>query len=317
MPFTHGYPFDPTYGYSLDALLALQPPPEPPDFANFWRARYARALSVVPNPRLRPADLAHPSFRVHALEYDSTDGFPIRGWLLTPRRGPPVRGFVLGHGYGGISGPPLDLPRPDGAYLVPCFRGLSRSRRPPISEDPNWHVLHDIDRRDRYILGGCVDDVWTGVSALLALFPELAGHLGYLGISLGGGIGALALAWDGRIARGHLNVPTFGHQPLRLALPTVGSGAAVQDLARSQPQVMETLAYFDSAVAARQIRQPMHVAAARFDPAVAPPGQFAVYNAIPGDKRLFVLDAGHFDYPDQAHQERALLTELWAFFAPL
>lgn len=317
MPFTHAFPFDPSYGYSLDDLRALAPPPEPADFTAFWTARYRLALGVAPNPRLRPSSDAHPRLRVHDLEYASTDGFPIRGWLLTPREGPPRRGFVLGHGYGGIECPPLELPRDDAAYLVPCFRGLSRSRRPPISEDPAWHVLHDIDQRDRYILGGCVEDVWTGVSALLGLFPELAGHLGYLGISLGGGIGAMALAWDDRIGRGHLNVPAFGHQPLRLALPSVGSAAAVQRYARTAGGVLDTLAYYDSAVAARHIGCPMQVAAAVFDPAVAPPGQFAVYNAIPGDKGLFVLEAGHFDYPNQAHQQQALLAELWAFFAPL
>ncbi len=317
MPLTHAFSFDPSYGYSLNALLAVEPPSEPAAFADFWRARYRRALGAIPNPRLRRSDLGHPRVRVYDLEYDSTDGFRIRGWLLTPRGPPPSRGFVLGHGYGGILSPPLDLPRADAVYLVPCFRGLSLSRQPPISEDPCWHVLHDIHERDRYILGGCVDDVWTGVSALLALFPELAGHIGYLGISLGGGIGAMALAWDERIGRGHLNVPTFGHHPLRLALPTTGSADAVQRFYRTNSQIAETLAYYDAAVAARHIRQPVHVAAALFDPAVAPPGQFAVYNAIPGEKRLLVLNAGHFDYPDRARQEQDLRSELWAFLAPL
>ena len=316
MSFTHPYPFDPSYGYSLTDLLAVQPPPEPADFAPFWRARYRHALSVQPGPRLQAATVALPGFRVQDLEYQSTDAFPIRGWLLTPLSRPPRQALVLGHGYGGIEAPPRDLPREDAAYLVPCFRGLSRSRRPPISEDPNWHVLHDIQLRDRYILGGCVEDVWTGVSALLGLFPNLAGQIGYLGISFGGGIGAMALAWDDRISRGHLCVPSFGHHPLRLSLPTTGSGAAVQRFARTQGNVLATLAYYDAAVAARHIRQPMHVAAARFDPAVAPPGQFAVYNAIPGKKTLYVLDAGHFEYPGRARQDQKVLAELRAFFAP-
>ncbi len=317
MSFDHDFPFDPSYGYGLDALLAVEPPPEPVEFAAFWRSRYARALAVEPNPRLRVSQETHARFRVHNLEYDSTGGFRICGWLLTPRVGSPRRGFVLGHGYDGIDRPPHDLPRPDEVYLVPCFRGLGRSHRPPISADPNWHVLHDIDNRDHYILGGCVDDVWVGVSTLLQLFPELAGHIGYLGISFGGGIGAMAMAWDRRIARGHLNVPSFGHQPLRLRLPSVGSAAAVQRYVGTQNRLSDTLAYYDAAVAARSIHQPMHIAAARFDPAVAPPGQFAVYNAIPADKRLFVLEAGHFDYPQRARQTQDLLAQLWTFFAPL
>ncbi|WP_295383944.1 acetylxylan esterase [uncultured Thiodictyon sp.] len=319
MHLTHGFPFDPSYGYRLEDLLELQPPPEPADFATFWQARYQRALAVDANPRLRPADVSDPRMRVHELEYSSTAGFAIRGWLLTPLGGPPRRGFILGHGYGGLDRPPLDLPRDDAAYLIPCVRGLCRSRCPPIPEDPDGHVVYGIEHRDSYLVGGCVEDLWTGASALLGLFPELTGHLGYLGTSLGGGLGALALAWDARIGRGHLNVPGFGHQPLRLALPTVGSAAALQRLAqtRAQGPLLDTLAYFDSALAARHIRQPMLVAAAGFDPAVAPPGQFAVYNAIPGDKRLCLLTAGHFDYPGRRAEEQRLMAQLWAFFAPL
>jgi hypothetical protein len=33
MPFAHGYPFDPSYGYGLGGLLAVEAPPEPADFA--------------------------------------------------------------------------------------------------------------------------------------------------------------------------------------------------------------------------------------------------------------------------------------------
>lgn len=310
----HPFPFDPTYGYDLKGLLAVEPPPEPPGFVAFWSERYQKALAVDPAPRLRPSRYHRPGLRVSDIEYRSTDGFPIRGWLLEPAQGPVRRGFIVGHGYGGIERPDLELPCGDAAYLVPCFRGLSRSRRPPISEDPSWHVLHDIHLRERYILGGCVADLWTGVSALLRIHGELVGRIGYMGISFGGGIGALALALEPRIARAHLNVPTFGHQPLRLRLPTVGSGAAVQGFARRHIHVAETLAYYDAAIAARHIRQPMHVAAALFDPAVAPPGQFAIYNALPGPKALFVLTAGHFDHPASAMENRRLLSELKVFF---
>jgi cephalosporin-C deacetylase len=124
-----------------------------------------------------------------------------------------TRGVIVGHGYGGRESPDFDLPIADAAFFFPCFRGLSRSRHWPISDNPSYHVLHHIDKRDKYILGGCVEDLWLAVSTIVKLFPTTVGHLAYLGISFGGGIGALALPWDNRIQRAHFNVPSFGNNP--------------------------------------------------------------------------------------------------------
>jgi cephalosporin-C deacetylase len=313
----HGFHFDPTYGYTLDTLLQVGCPDEPEDFTAFWEARYRRVLEIRPKPRLTRQPDHHPEFEIYDLGYRSTDGFVIGGWALAPKHGPVRRGVVVGHGYGGREGPDFHLPVSDTVFLFPCFRGLSRSRCPPISDNPAFHVLHDIDKHDRYILGGCVEDLWLAVSALIELFPDAAGHVGYMGISFGGGVGALALPWDGRIRLAHLNVPTFGHVPLRLSLPTLGSGEAVRGFERRHGHVLETLRYYDAACAARRIGIPVHVAAALFDPIVAPPGQFAIYNALPGTKSLFVLDAGHYEYPRRAAQDRELLGVLRTFFDPL
>jgi cephalosporin-C deacetylase len=153
---------------------------------------------------------------------------------------------------------------------------------------------------------------------MLSLFPHLTGHLGYLGISFGGGIGALALAWESRISRGHLNIPSFGHQPLRLRLATNGSAQSVQQYyCTHKKQTLKVLRYYDAALAAKRITMPMHCACAQFDPCVAPPGQFAIYNALPEEKQLFILDAGHHSYSNQAQQECELINQLDAFFAPL
>ncbi len=311
----HDYPFDPSYGYDLERLLAIEPPAEPAGFTDFWTARYERARTVDPAPTIRSSALTRAGRRAWDVEYTSTDGATIRGWLLEPVTRPVTRGFVVGLGYLGMDRPEHFLPCDDAAYLVPCPRGLGRSAAPTISPHPRWHVLHDIDDRDSYVLGGCVEDLWTGVSALLALRPAVAGRVDYLGESFGGGIGALALPWDPRIGRAHLDVPTFGHHPLRLTLPTTGSGAAVQAYARDHVHVGETLAFYDSSVAATHIYKPVHVAAALFDPVVAPPGQFAVHNALPEPHRLFVRRAGHFTHPDGAAENRRLLSELRGFFS--
>ena len=153
---------------------------------------------------------------------------------------------------------------------------------------------------------------------MLILFPQTAGHLAYLGISFGGGIGVLALAFDLRISKAHFNVPSFGHQPLRIRLPSNGSAHSVQQFyCQHKKQTLKVLRYYDAAIAAKRIVQPIHCALAVFDPCVAPPGQFAIYNALSCEKRLFLLEAGHHSYPNQTKQETELLAELDSFFTTL
>jgi len=312
--FSHGYDFDPRYGYQLDTLLNISEPEEPEDFVTFWQDLFDRSQAVVTAPSLTEIRSSSEKHRVFDVEYNSLNHLRIKGWLILPKDDPIERGVVIGHGYGGRDGPDMHLPISKAAMIFPCARGLSRSAYPGIPNTSEKHVLYGIQNRHAYILGGCVADFWCAASALIELFPTTANRLNYLGISFGGGIGALALPWDDRFQRAHLAVPSFGHYPLRLTFRCVGSGEAVRKYHQKRGNALDTLCYFDAATAAKHIRIPMHIAAALFDPAVPPPGQFAIYNAIRSPKQLFLLQAGHFDYPDKALEEKNLLRELQEFF---
>ena len=256
----------------------------------------------------------HAGYNVFDIWYRSTDGLTIGGRLLEPENRGVKQCLIVGHGYGGRDQPDYHFDIPETALLFPCFRGLSRSRCASVSDQPHLHVVHDIEDPERYIIGGCVDDLWLGVSLMQELYPEAASRIGYMGISFGGGVGALAIPWDNRIWRAHLNVPTFGCQALRLTLPTIGSGAAVTQYVEEHGHIPITLSYYDAATAATFGAQAIHIAAALFDPMVAPPGQFGIYNAWAGPKQLFLLDAGHFEYPRQIEQDAQLITQIQAFF---
>jgi len=311
------YDFDPSYGYSLTQLLEVESTDAPVDFFSFWQNKYQNALNIPAKPVLTDTGLTLHRQRIFEVTYQSTDSIKIGGWLTLPESGRVERGFIVGHGYGGRDFADTHLPFENSAYLFLCCRGISKSAGKPFSSNPAFHVLHDIDKKDDYILAGCVEDTWLAVSCLLRLFPELSGHIGYLGISFSGGIGALALTCESRIQKAHFNVPSFGQNELRMQLKTTGSANAVQQYAKNHPQVLTTLSYYDAAIAAQYIKIPVHVAAALYDPVVAPPGQFAIYNSLINEKSLFILEAGHAQYSAQKVQEKTLLNQLNQFFHDL
>jgi cephalosporin-C deacetylase len=157
-----------------------------------------------------------------------------------------------------------------------------------------------IESRQSYEIGHSVADVWCAANALLAKAPLARGRLFLEGGSFGGGIGMLALAWDHRFAKAYFEVPTFGFQVIRTRLPTLGSANAVQKYiatAKHPANVLRTLSYFDAGSAARFTQVPTMIAAARSDAFVAPPGQFAIYNALAAPKELVVMSAGHAEIP--------------------
>lgn len=326
--FVHDFPFDPSCGCTLDDLLAIPAPPAPEDFADFWRARHEVARQVATEPEIGPLEDERDGVRIHGVTFTSVGGVRLGGWLALPTDGPARHGFVVGHGYGGRQepGPDVPLPLPAAAAILPCVRGMgARGLRAGIPDAADGHVLHGIESRDTYVIGDCVADLWCAASALQELVPELVPELasgggagvrglGYLGGSFGGGLGALALPWDGRFGAAQLTVPTFGNHPLRLTLPCVGSGESVRRYHREHPEVTEVLRYFDAATAAGFLELPTRVAAALFDPSVPPPGQFAVHNALAGERELVVLRAGHFEHAGLADEEAALAAGRTRFF---
>jgi len=308
---------DPTKLSGQTDLLQVQPPTPPDGFDDFWRKRYSRALQVQPKIQFRSTGRSIEGFEQFDLRFFSSGGVRIGGWMTVPTDHAVRRAFIVGHGYGGCPEPTNRVPIKDAAYFWPCLRGLGRSFMEGVPQDPYYHVLYDIDKPEKYIIGGCVDDVWVCVSAIQKIFPAVKNRIGLMGISFSGGVGTLAAAWDERISQAHFQVPTFGHHPIRLKIPSHGSAKAVQDFHKKDPKVLDRLAYFDAASAARFIEYPVHVAAALYDPYVAAAGQFAIYNALRCERSLYVLEQGHSDYPNQQKQQDELLTELTNFFAAL
>ncbi|ACQ82297.1 Acetyl xylan esterase [Beutenbergia cavernae DSM 12333] len=312
--------FDATYGHTLEDLLHVSAPAdEPADFDAFWASVRAETSAVDPLPEVsgwRPLPGHEATHEVADLSYRSLDDAAIGGWVVRPTDGA-EEVVVVGHGYGGRSDPGLDGVPPRALAVMPVARGLgSRSVVPGIGNDALPHVLWGIETPRSYSHVGSTADLWLAVTIGLALVPE-ARRLTYHGGSFGGGIGALALAFDDRFDGGYLEVPSFGDYPWRAGVDCLGSGRWVRAHLREHPEALETLRYADAATAAGRVRVPVVVAPALADPSVPPPSQFAVANALGGPTWLHALPAGHSEWvgsdaherPDDASIRRFLLEQ--------
>lgn len=292
----HGCPMDmntPHPVYSLDELLKIQAPPPPEDFADFWQETYRLATAKTPEYRIEKELWSpDPNSKILQIRFTSYDGFDIGLWIARPAES--TGGLVIGHGYGNPATPPTTK-SPGLTVAMPCLRGLGISQCAEIPWDCGRHAGYGIQSRETYVVRGAVTDIWQATSVLADLFPDTAGNLNYSGGSLGGGLGAILLPWDGRFKAGEINVPTLAG-PMQFAFATSeGNPAHTRRMAAlSDPACRKALAYFDGASAARRIGIPVLVTPALSDHSNPPPAQFAIANAIPADCRILrVREVGH------------------------
>jgi len=303
--------------YSLRDLLAPPlPPPEPGDFDAFWRETFDE-LGTGPVEWSVARELPPtPTHRIEEIRFASSTGERVVAWLVVPADAErTARGLVVGHGYGGRLEPDLDRVPAGTAAIFPVAPGLPANAPGRFPATAERHVLAGIDSRRTYSHRYAVADLWRAATVLLDAAPVAAASLDYLGGSFGGGIGAMALPWDARFRRASLDVPSFGHHPLRLTRRSTGSGEAVRRHVSAHPEAQDVLRYFDAAVSARRIRIPVHVSAAVLDPAVDPRGQFAVYHALGGARRLTVRAVGHLAHPAEAASDALAAQDAADFLA--
>lgn len=287
----HDFPFDPSNGHTAEQLLALRGPEEPEGFRSFWEETYTLAMGMKPTYFIeRELWSPVPGERIYRIRVKNWDNTEFMMTIARPEKS--LGGLVIGQGYENSAGPSLSQYGLTTAFA--CVRGLGLSQCKDIPWNIGKHVVHGIQSKETYILRGVVTDQWMAASVLLDMFPDTADNLNYQGSSMGGGMGALLLPWDRRFKAAWLDVPTFGAE-IRFDYQSVGSGEACRLYLREHPEARQVLAWFDASAAAKYIRIPVCVTPAKFDPCVAPVGQFSVANAIPEQyKTLIIRDTGHF-----------------------
>ena len=291
MAITHKFPFDPTNGYTLEKLLEIRAPESPEGFEEFWRNNYAAVMAKKPEYTVE-AELWSPrkNEKIYRIRVKNYDGVEFVMWISRPENS--QGGLVVGQGYGNPGMPCLSRYSLTTAFA--CVRGLGFSHSLNIPWEVKEHVLYGVESKENYILRGVIADQWMTASVLLDMFPDTADNLNYTGGSMGGGMGALLLAWDKRFKAAYLNVPTFGAE-IRFDFQSTGSGESCRQYVIEHPESRKVFAYFDASVAAKYITIPVCCTPALFDPCVAPVGQFSICNSIRDEfKTVYIREVGHF-----------------------
>lgn len=314
------YPFDPTYGFNAEKLSQIQmTDPEPPGFDAFWGKTFEENEKVPLRWEEKPSRTSYAGFRVKEIYFDTLGGWRVGAWLCSPEDKNKIRRVsVMGHGYGGRENIENLVPDKEAAMLFICAPGFNLSvdeKRVP-SNNSSEHVVFGIESPETYILRFCAAAHWSAARLMRELYPDKP--LVYQGTSFGGGMGTLMLPWERRYLAAELVQPTFSNHPFRVQHPCQGSGEAVRQMYLKKPEILKTLAYYDSVFAARRIRVPVVFGLSIFDPAVPAPGQFSVANAVDPTLTVKVPTLfGHMDvsYPQLQDEQKRHQQEVEKLFA--
>ncbi len=277
-------------------------PSLPGDFAAFWKEAADEALHApldVERSTGNQFDL--PGFQVETLAFRSVAGTPLHGWIATPESwgvGLRLPAFLWVPPYGRES-------------LLPNAYG---TRAGFVSLSFNFHghgPFHQekYEPRRGYFAEGALDPTtWIfrrmfqdAVIALRVLQFQIEAdedRLAAMGMSQGGGISLWLGAWCPLVKAVVADMPflgeigkTLSHNVYRYPLKEL------KDLAESEilgmERVTNTVSYFDTVNVATECRVASQVSLGLKDPACRPETVRAVFEALPGDRRLITYPGGH------------------------
>lgn len=291
-----------TCGYTKEQLLAVKGEEPVQGFEEFWRKQYERATSCKLDYTVEGEVWSpYPDIRIYRVSFIACDGFKIGMWVSRPEKS--YGGQIITQGYGNVVKPFVSKELPL-TTAMPCVPGLGISMCKEIPWQVQHHAAYGFEDPEKYVLVAGIRNIWTCISILIDMFPDVKDNISCFGGSLGGGMGALAIPWDPRIKAAELSVPTLGGRIMLeyLRNPTDPSYVRATKAMESEAN-MRTFDLCNAASAARFIRVPVLVTPALSDNNVPPPGQFAVANSIPEEYRYLRLrEIGH-GYPSEADIE--------------
>ena len=284
----------------------------PEDFESFWTDLVAEAQSVRLDYRRTATDRRSPTG--HLVDEVSFAGLAgrVHGWVAYEegvRRAP---GFLWLAPYGRESKLPDEYGTRAGFTSMSFnFHGESAFHQEGYAVGRGYFA-EGVGDPETWIFRRMLGDAMIAARVLQAQGEADEARLGAMGMSQGGGMAIWLGAWCPLVRAVCADMPFLGNLAGSLEgqvyrYPTKELVDAMDRMPVGRERVLNTIRYFDTVTQAAHCRVPAQVSLGLRDPASKPPNVRAIYEALPGEKRLVEYDGGHDWHPEMVPNDAVWL----------
>jgi cephalosporin-C deacetylase len=273
---------------------------KPADFDQFWQETKDELAKVKPEYKMTELkNLEKNDHKVYMVEMKSYGNVTIRGYLTEPSNPNNRRKFPVLLGLPGYQVALFPIIGTDDDLAVFTIdvrgQGLSRDQLNIRKED---FIVGNIEDKDKYVMRGVIMDCIRSVDFIYSR-PELRkDEILASGGSMGGYLAIAVSGLDKRITLCSAQNPIMSdiynldgevEWPISHMKEYVNIRPGL-----TFPKVLSNLQYYDTKNFATTISCPVLLGIGLLDPYVPPNNAYAVYNNIPGKKKIMVFkDLGH------------------------
>jgi cephalosporin-C deacetylase len=285
--------------------------PEPEDFDEFWNARRAALAALPLQADLRPVESPEPQIECFSVEAPCPQTNPVRGYYARPKEakshGCPAILFLRA---AGVSGDWCKASVKNAAWLAKQYgalvvdinaHGMLNGQPPEYYRDLEQTELRNYwtqgaDDRDKFYFVGMYVRLLRSLEFIAAQELWDGKHLVTIGESQGGGQALAAAGLDKRVSAVVALVPAMCDFTGPVVKRSGGWPMPVGRHVESEQtkKIIAAVRYCDNVNLARRSQAQTLVFVGLIDTTCPPPAVFAMYNSLPGDKRIVV-------YPHKPH----------------
>ncbi|RYG45022.1 hypothetical protein EON79_13600 [bacterium] len=290
-------------------------PSLPEDFDAFWVETLEAAMAApLDYHRSNTVDRETPSHLVESLQFRGIDGSPRYGWIAYAPDARRERSFLWIPPYGRESKLPDQYGTREG-FVSMSFNFHGEPAFHQESYTPSrGYFAEGAEEPESWIFRRMFQDAVIASRVLQAQVEVDEDRMGAMGMSQGAGIAIWLGAHLPLIRAVCADMPFLG------ALASTLSGTVyryplkelkdfMEKIPVGEQRVTNTISYFDTVNQASRCNVPTQVSVGLKDPACRPDTVRAIYEAIPGSKRLVTYDWGHDWHPDMVEKNAEWLTE--------